>query len=353
MQNNKVILFLPVSCAEGIGEYMRSTIIANALTNKNKQLDIHFGLNKTVNYYKDCKFTTHPLSDTPTKCSDEVYALIDKLKPNVVVFDASGRASQVQYAKQAGAKVIFISQHKRKRAKGLGLSRLKHLDKHFVAQPDFAIEPLTAFEKIKLSLFGNNNGPENVGAVFAEPNEYEVKAILEKYKLTPNQFVLLSAGSGGHMINNQILASELYLSLSQYIQTHYNLTTVTVLGPNYTGSAKPMQSGKRLVVSQLSNKEFIALLKNAKYLVLSGGDTVLQAVTLNKPTLTTPVSKDQPARIAKLAELELVMAAQSDVDDMKLKFDTLVEQTEDIVENMELLGLKNGADIIVNSILEF
>ena len=118
------IVFLPVSSPKGIGEYMRSLIIAQALQAKWPSLDIQFVLNKHAPSAASCPFPTHLLNNSATKEKAAVNALLQQLKPDLVIFDCSGRASQARQAKKLGAKVVFISQHQKKRAKGFALGRL-------------------------------------------------------------------------------------------------------------------------------------------------------------------------------------------------------------------------------------
>ena len=113
-QANAKILMIPVSSPQGIGEYMRSLIIAQALAAKWPGLDIQFVLNKHAPSAASCPFPTHLLNNSATKEKAAVNQLLQHLKPDLVIFDCSGRASQARQAKKLGAKVVFISQHQKK-----------------------------------------------------------------------------------------------------------------------------------------------------------------------------------------------------------------------------------------------
>ena len=63
------------------------------------------------------------LIQSPTKEIAAVNALMAQQRPDLVVFDASGRQAQLQMAYKLGAKVIFISQHRRKRSRGMKVGR--------------------------------------------------------------------------------------------------------------------------------------------------------------------------------------------------------------------------------------
>jgi len=84
------ILFIPVSSPSGIGEYMRSMIIAKALLARDPSSNIHFILNEQVSYWKNCPYEVHLTKGSPTKDSKAVNRVISQLQPDLVVFDASG-----------------------------------------------------------------------------------------------------------------------------------------------------------------------------------------------------------------------------------------------------------------------
>lgn len=101
--SKKRLLFIPVSSPEGIGEYMRSSQLAQTLKAEyDKQLDIHFILNKHTAYAKSCPFSTLLLNQSATKENTAVCQFIEHYKPDVVLFDCAGRAEQMKAAKKGG-----------------------------------------------------------------------------------------------------------------------------------------------------------------------------------------------------------------------------------------------------------
>jgi len=85
------LLFIPVSSKKGIGEYMRSLIIANAVKARWPDAEIAFVLSRQAPYHQDCPYPTFLTEQTPTRHVKEVNAVISEFKPQAVVFDASGR----------------------------------------------------------------------------------------------------------------------------------------------------------------------------------------------------------------------------------------------------------------------
>ena len=233
--SNKRLLFIPVSSPEGIGEYMRSLLLAQSLKAElTDSLDIHFILNKHTSYAKDCPFEATLLEHSATKELDSVCDFIEQFKPDVVVFDCAGRAGHMKAAKKVGAKVIFISQHAKKRAKGLKLNRINLIDTHWVVQSDYCIEPLTWAESTKLDMFPLAH-PRNVGPFVTFASCAQKRDVLNRYNLVPEGYFIVNAGSGGHILNN-INCADVYFKAALKITKHTGLKAVVVFGPNYKKS---------------------------------------------------------------------------------------------------------------------
>ncbi|MGS0682196.1 hypothetical protein ACVBIL_13645 [Shewanella sp. 125m-7] len=337
------ILFLPVSSAEGCGEYMRSLIIADAVMEKWPNAIIQFAISQEASYATECPYFTHILKYTPTKLVKEVNALISELKPSVVIFDASGRQVQMKHAKSIGAKVIFISQHKRKRARGMKISRARVTDSHWVAQPEFVIGPISWLDKKKLKFIGCSE-PIVIGSIFTAPDPVRKVALLEGYNLEEQGYILFNAGSGGHQAETG-LAADIFWDEAEKVATNTGLKCVMVFGPNYP-KALP-KSDAVVAIKTLDNRDFICLLDGAKVAVLGGGDTLLQAVSLNKPTIAIAVSKDQPKRIQACEQLDFVFSSSLD--------DKIAMLTTGMLESLKHTaqcpyGESNGLDIVIKEL---
>jgi len=326
--DKKRLLFIPVSSPEGIGEYIRSLSIAQALIEQYiDDLQIHFVLNKHTNYAASCPFPKTLLPHSATKNPQQVNELIDSYRPDVVIFDCAGRASQMKKAKAIGAKVIFISQHAKKRAKGLKFNRINLIDKHWVVQPDFCLERLNFKERMMLKVLPLAR-PENVGAYFNGLNTQLESDFFNKLQLKKHDYFLVNAGSGGHIADKQLYA-DIYLDAAKLIAKNTGLKGVVVLGANYPKDLP--QSDDLIMIKNLSSHKFVALLKNARCAVLSAGDSLLQAIALNVPTVASAISKDQPQRLAKCQKAGFVVTAEAVAEDLAKKTQTLLFST-----NLEL-----------------
>lgn len=307
----KKVIFIPVSSPEGIGEYMRSMVIANALQQCRTDIDIQFVLNRNAPYASQCPFSAHLLANSATKETKAVAAILQAEKPDVVVFDCSGRASQVKLAAKLGAKVIFISQHRKKRAKGFSWTRLRYLSEHWITQFQFVDGGISWIERLKLKLSGGS-APLFVGPVFSAPQT----TVPQSWSTLPsNQYWVFAAGGGGHVIAGQP-ATEVFYQAALQIATEQNPALI-VTGMNYHGQLASTDSVT--VVKSLNNAELMTLVNNAKALVCGAGDLMGQAIVLGKPIVAVAVAKDQPARLAACANKQLVVAALPEATDIVTK----------------------------------
>jgi len=336
-------LFVPVSSEVGIGEYMRSRIIADEVRRRWPESQISFVLNRQAPYAESCPYSTYLMDDTPTKKIKEVNQLISELKPDVIVFDAAGRKAQLKHAYKLGAKVVFISQHKRKRARGMKIERALATDSHWVVQPEFVIGEISRFDRLKLGLI-NGTVPQFTGPIFTHPSVEVQESLYRKYRLKAGQFLLYSAGSGGHSIKGA-LAADLFADVAQAIYRETGIPSLMVFGPNYPNSLPEMEGV--IAIEQLTNDEFINLLDGAKAAVLSGGDTLLQAIALNTPTLAVAVSKDQPERIKKCLMQAVVLSCSTNFDEMLNTGLSLIEEktTRRLKAKMGRCSSLNGLDL--------
>lgn len=295
------VLFIPVSSPQGIGEYMRSLVIAQALQAEYPEMDIQFILNKHAPTAASCPFRTHLLNNSATKEKAAVNQLLEQLKPDLVIFDCSGRASQAQKAKRLGAKVIFISQHKKKRAKGFALRRLAALDAHWITQFKFVDGDLTAFERFKLRLL-HKPAPLFTGPVFAMPSA-ELPAAWQS--LRGKTYSLWAAGGGGHQVNG-VSATELFYQAALEVASPAQPALV-VTGGNFSGELASTETVT--VLKSLPNQQLMTLIAHAGLVVSGGGDMMGQAIVLGKTVVAVPVAKDQPDRVFACAAEGLIYPA--------------------------------------------
>lgn len=280
---------------------MRSLIIAQALSAKWPGLDIQFVLNKHAPSAASCPFPHHLLNQSATKEKAAVNQLLQQLKPDLVIFDCSGRASQARQAKKLGAKVVFISQHQKKRAKGFALGRLPALDAHWITQFKFVDGDLSALERFKLRLF-KKDPPIFTGPVFSTPALQLPEAFAH---LSGKSYSVWAAGGGGHQVQGKSATEEFYLAAQQVATPEQ--PAILVSGTNFTQELPDTASVR--VVKSLPNVDLMTLLNQAALVVSGGGDMMGQAIVLGKNIVAVPVAKDQPDRVLACAAQGLIYPA--------------------------------------------
>ncbi len=341
-------LFIPVSSIKGIGEYMRSLILAKEIKLRWPGAKIKFILNRHVRYVDSCPFETELLDSSPTKHIAEVNKIIEDFRPQLVVFDASGRQAQLAKAKSIGAITIFISQHAKKRCRGMRWKRAKFTDFHFVAQPEFAIKPVGYLDKLKLKLLKKAE-PDCVGAFFNQPSIQKSNDVLKRFGVEKGQYLIASAGSGGHQSNGEFVA-EIFYRATEEITKKIGLKTIMVMGPGYP-NALP-KSNNVIIISSLDNDSFIALLDNAKAALLSGGHSLLQALALQTPVLACPVSKDQPDRIKICQKRKIVNSVDLELLVEKASLMLTEEKLQALKSQLQQQPSSNGVNTILKYLTE-
>ncbi len=312
-------LFIPVSSPQGIGEYMRSLTLAQTLYQRDNSASIAFVLSEAAPYVNDCPFPVYLCPSSATHHSALVKRHMDDFGPDIVIFDAAGRAAQLRYAKQLGAQTIFICQHKKKLAKALGLRRLRYTDALWWAQPQAMLHNLSFWIKCKLSILAKEK-LTCIGPIFHSPNHSTVASTLIKYGLNETPFVFVNAGSGGHSVNGRN-AADIFASVGQRIAEACNTRVVIIYGPNYQ-SANPQTGLKEfkvdddrcLHIPSVSQVVFSALLKSAETAILSGGSTLFQSIAFGTRTVCAAVAKDQQGRIDALSKDNAIFPSSPDED---------------------------------------
>src|ERR1700735_5521245 len=115
---------------------------------------IRFVLSREAPYAADPPFPTTLLPSSPTFHSAAVIELIEKWRPDVVIFDNAGRTAQLRAARRSGARVVYISARRRQRRKAFRWHWMRLIDEHWIAYPEFIAGSLGLLERFKLGLAG-------------------------------------------------------------------------------------------------------------------------------------------------------------------------------------------------------
>lgn len=302
------ILMVPVSSASGVGEYMRCIILADALCARWPGLDVQFLLSRQAPVAASCPYPAHLLARSATLEPAAVDQLLQQLRPDLVIFDCAGRAAQARTARRLGARVVFVSQHRKKRAKGFALGRLIALDAHWITQFQFVDGDLSPLERLKLKLLGKP-APLFLGPVFATP---QAQLSGDDAALEGRRYSVWAAGGGGHVLGGQSATGIFHAAALQLATPEQ--PAVLVAGGNHVGEL-PSSPALR-VVRSLPHPALMTLIHHASLVVCGGGDLMGQALALRRNIVAVPVAKDQPPRIRACLQRGLVRTASPEPTDI-------------------------------------
>lgn len=319
------ILFVPASGASGCGEYYRCLTLARMLRRESPQTGIGFVLHRNADVELDRRFVYHRVSDTPARAVGEVAALLDELRPGLVVFDSSGRVRHMRQARRQGAAVTWISDRPGKRFKAFRPHHMRQLDLHLIVDTR-TNRRLKLHEKL-LSLFSPRTRIRLVAGIVDLPLE---KLLTEKHEMlarADRPYAVFVAGGGGYMHQGRPVP-DILVDAAARLARHSGIESVVVTGPQYRGGITSHPEVK--IIDSLPTAALGALLGNA-HIAVTGAGTMLAAQVLSAPVPVVMVpagGHDQPRRIRCFVRSGLVHSAP-------LEPDKIFEQAKNLLESRD------------------
>lgn len=346
---NPSLIFLPVSGPKGMGEYIRCLTIAETFQARWPEARIRFVVDRQAPYSDAVPFDTELLDGSPTRNTPAVCSLFERVRPEIVVFDNSGRTPQLQAAKRYGARIVFVSRRRAKRMKAFRSSWMRLLDQHWLAFPPVIDGPLNWWEKLRLRRFPHLE-VIFLGAVFQESSPQRRKALRERLGIGGERYVLFSPGGGG-VHSRAPAATEIFANAAGLVAAAMPVKVVLVLGPGYRGDAGRLPGVIR--IPSLSHGEMSDLVHDADLLAINGGTTMTQALALNKPCIAVPIAEDQPPRVRRCAKKRLVVHGTLDADAICGEVLNLLDdpgRRGELIARVTALGLTNGARLAADAL---
>ena len=338
------VLFVPVSGPGGAGEYYRSLAIARAVERQWPAAVISFVMSRDAPLVADAPYMVHRVERSPTYETAAVQRILSDVRPDVVVFDSSGRVAQYRSARALGARTVFVSSRPSTRRKGFSLRRLWALDQHWIVAPRFLGGGLGAIERIKLALAPRCE-PIFLDVLYDPVDDAATLALQSRLGVEPGRYVLACPGGGGHAIEGRE-PWQVYLEASRRVAAQRGLPVVAVLGPRAKVAVEV--PGVR-VLESVPNAVLMGLVRDAQCGVVNGGSLLVQAIALGLPCVAAPSSDDQPARIAACAAQGLVRAAAMDAGELASGAEALGDDgvRAGLAGRLASLGVTNGIDVAV------
>lgn len=299
------LLFVPVSGPQGMGEYARSSAIAQAACERWPRAAIRFLLNREAPYAADPPFDARLLPASPTRCTAEVNAAIAAFAPDVVIFDNAGRTAQLRAARAAGAAVVFVSARRRQRWRAGRLRWLRLIDEHWIAYPRVLDAPPGPIETLKRRRL-RRPPPRHLDVILPPADPARRARGFAELALEAAPVLVVPGGGTGHPgaedAARRFAAAALDLAGD-------GVPTVFI-GPSEPASGADPPALRRR--RSLPQADLIELMRGARLVVANGGSTMVQAIGCAAPCIAVPIAGDQDARIRRAVAAGIALRAPLD-----------------------------------------
>jgi UDP:flavonoid glycosyltransferase YjiC (YdhE family) len=341
------VLFVPVSAPRGLGEYARAKEIATAVSQRWPYAQIRFVLSRMAPYARDTPFPATLLPSSPTYHSKEVAQIIHEFRPDIVIFDNAGRTAQLRAARAVGARIIYVSSRRRQRRKAFRLRWLRLIDEHWIAWPRFMAGALTTFERLKLRIIGRPT-VRYLDVILPQVRAAKSRATIAALDLQSDHYVLVVPGGGtshpGAPDGPRLMAEAAERLAAKGYQT-------VLIGPSSLQSAANLPSLRH--VPRVAMAELISLIRNARLVIVNGGDTLLQALSCGRPCVAAPIAHDQALRIERCRAAGIILGVRldpSELEEAALSLLNNEHQRMRLLSQLARFPVMNAMDIAMDAI---
>jgi glycosyltransferase involved in cell wall biosynthesis len=333
-----------------MGEYARSLAIARAASRRFEGAAIHFILSREAPYAADAPFPTTLLPSSATFHSAAVIELLEKWRPDVVIFDNAGRTAQLRAARRLGARIVYISARRRQRRKAFRLHWMRLIDEHWIAYPEFIAGRIGVIERLKLKVAGR---PviRYLDVILSHADPSRRGAILSRAGCESGTFVLVVPGGGtGHPGADDAAAQ--FMAAARGLAAA-GVPTVYVGPLSAAGAADAAGAPNWHPLGPLPQADLAELMGAAQLIIVNGGSTLLQAIACGGACIAVPIAKDQGERIRRCAAAGVAVGATLDAASMVQAAQQLLKnepQRAALADRARRLGLADGIDIAMRSL---
>jgi hypothetical protein len=287
-----------------MGEYARSLAIARAAGQRWQGSDIRFIVSRQAPYAASVPFPATLLPSSPTFHSTAVIEVIDRLRPDIVIFDNAGRTAQLLAASRSGARVVYISARPRQRRKAFRWRWMRLIDEHWIPYPEFIAGRLDIMERFKLNLLQRPT-IRYLDVILSRAAETPRDSILASLGCAAGSYVLIVPGGGtGHPRARD--ASAVFLTAARALAE--DAVATVFVGPQ---TSPPSDLPLRCFES-LPQSDLVELMRGAKLIVTNGGSTLLQGIACGRACVAIPIAKDQKKRIESCVAAAVAVPAALD-----------------------------------------
>jgi len=341
------VLFSPVSGPGGAGELMRCLIIARELARAEPAADIRFLVSKSAVFRESVNFPMIDCDASPTNSTPQVLAAIDAFRPHVMVFDNSGRTSQLRAAKRAGARLVFSSRAPKLRWKAFRIKWMRLLDEHWIVFPTFVTGGPTRLEQLKQRWFPDYR-VRQFDTLFTPSEPAERHAWLARQGIEPGGYVVFVPG-GRAEASRVAEPAELFIAAAQAFVAETGQRSLVLTGRR-TVAASAAGDPRLTLLPRVEPGEVQHLLAEALLVVSNGGTTLIHSLAHGRPIISIPLAGDQDRRIRRAVRLQIAATADRTPEAIAAAAAGLLAdraRREAMVRNIAAMGIANGVGAAV------
>jgi UDP:flavonoid glycosyltransferase YjiC (YdhE family) len=286
---------------------------------------------------------------SPTNSTAQVLATIDSFRPDVMVFDNSGRTSQLRAAKRAGARLVFSSRAPKLRWKAFRPKWMRLLDEHWIVFPTFVTGGLSRIERFKMQFFPHY-GVRQFDTLFTPSAPAARSAWLQGHGLEPGSFVVFVPGGRGEA-TRVAEPAELFIAAAREFAATTGQRTVVLTGRK---SVERATDPNLLLLPRVEPDHVQYLLAEALFVVSNGGSTMIHVLAHGRPIVSIPLAGDQDRRIRRAVRLQIAETAKRTPQAIAAVATRLLQEPERgaaLRRRTAELGIANGVDEAVAALL--
>jgi ADP-heptose:LPS heptosyltransferase len=319
---------------------MRCLIIARELARAEPAADIRFLVARDGVFREAVEFPIIDLDDSPTRSTPQVIAAIGAFRPDVMVFDNSGRTEQLRAAVKAGARVVFSSRAPRLRWKAFRAKWMRLLDEHWIVFPTFVTGGLTHIERLKLRIFPDYR-VRRFDTLFT-PSDAEARhAWLRGHGLEPRGYVAFVPGGRGEA-SRVAEPAELFIAAARAFVAATGQRAVVLTGRKSVAAEADAQL---TLLPRVEPGEVQHLLAEAAFVVSNGGTTMIHTLAHARPIIAIPLASDQDRRIRRAVRLHIAETAPRQPEAIATAAGALLRdpgRCDAMTRRIAELGIANG-----------
>ena len=281
------LLFVPRCGRHGIGEYVRCLTLAQAFAARRPDARIAFAARETLARLPGDGFERLPLARGAAQ-GEHFDAILERLRPHLVVANNRGRQRELENARARGAGVVAIfSTGRRSRARRLDV--LRSIDQLWIV-PGEGRRGARAPSRLARWLAGNPHC-EIVEALHPLPDPQRASALRIRLGIEA-PYALFAAGGGGWRLAGRP-AGAVFADAAARVAAQ-GVRCVLVSGPLHEGVA---QLPGVLALRELEPVAMVDLIAGAEVVASGGGGGLGWVLSLARPCVTTPMpTGDQQQR---------------------------------------------------------